>query len=313
MTGSDPSPWQRPPPELTPCHSEVGTRPSREYKPFASNSQTAESGRSPWARPETNTGTENANAAQVSTGEINCLVQTCVSGDAVPKRQSVLDGRSILLLAILPPFALGMLNQFYLESAYRHSKALFYVADSFQFVVVPMLVWFLVLRPAKIQLKDVGLRLPIFGAKPFETGGLFLFVAIVLWIAYEPVNAIAYRYLWREAGIFGYGTVIPKSFPSNAVVVVYFSLTAAFVEEIVFRGLTWSYFSSALPAAWRVPAYIIVTSVLFAAIHSEQGPHGMIAAFSFGLAAAALFVKLKNLWPLVFGHFVGDVIAFWPT
>lgn len=313
MTTPDRSPWQRPSPSHSLRDPEAGARPSQERKPFAATTQTEEVEQSPWARPETGTNTGIGRAPQAPTDEIDRVAQTPFSGDAVPRRVSVLDRRSILLLAILPSFALGMLNQFYLESAYRHSQALFYLADSVQFVAVPLLTWFLVLRPAKIWPKDFGLRLPIFGARPLESVFLFLFVALLLWIAYEPINAIAYRYLWREAGIFGYGTAIPKSFPLNAVAVLYFSLTAALVEEVVFRGLAWNYFSTALPDIWQKPAYIIISSVLFAAVHCEQGPHGMIAAFSFGLAAAALYVSLKNLWPLVFGHFVGDVIAFWPT
>ena len=240
------------------------------------------------------------------------VAQAPLSGGVDPKRVSGLDRRSILLIAILPSFALGMLNEFYLEPAYQLSKALFYLADALQFVAIPMLVWFLVLRPANIQPKDFGLRLPILGAKPVEAAGLFLFVAFLLWAAYASVDAIAYRFLWKDAGIFGYGTVIPKSFPFNALVIVYFSLTAALVEEVVFRGLTWNVFSSAVPAAWQKPAYIIISSLLFAIIHSEQGSHGMISAFAFGLVAAALYANLRNLWPLIFGHFVCDVISFWP-
>ncbi|MGZ8218369.1 CPBP family intramembrane glutamic endopeptidase [Methylomagnum sp.] len=52
---------------------------------------------------------------------------------------------------------------------------------------------------------------------------------------------------------------------------------------------------------------------LFAACHSEQGLHGVIAAWVYGLVAALLYVRLRSLWPLVFGHFVIDMIEFWPN
>lgn len=223
-----------------------------------------------------------------------------------------LDRRSILLIAILPSFSLGMVNQFYLETAYQHGIAWFYLMDASQWVLIPFLVWLSILSPANIKPKDYGLSLPILGARPLESIGLFLFVTFLLWFVYKVVHDFSYFFLWKYAGVFGYGAAIPSSFPWNALVIFYYSLTAAFVEEIVFRGLPWLYFSSAVPTSWQKFLYITVTSILFAATHSEQGLHGMIAALSFGLVSATLYMQLRDLWPLVFGHFLVDVISFWP-
>jgi membrane protease YdiL (CAAX protease family) len=55
-----------------------------------------------------------------------------------------------------------------------------------------------------------------------------------------------------------------------------------------------------------------VTTILFAATHSELGPSGVVAALTYGIAAAVLFLKLRNLWPIIFAHFVIDVYSFWP-
>lgn len=219
---------------------------------------------------------------------------------------------AILLIAFLPSFAAGMLNQLYLEPAFRVSPALFFLVDAVQWIVIPLLVWFLVLRPAQIRLRDVGLRLPVLGARPFESLVLFLLIAFLLWASYAAVEAIAYRFFSREAGLFGYGAAVPKTFPLNVLAVIYLSITAAVVEEAVFRGLTWNYFSKVVPARWLTLSYVIGSSILFAATHSEQGPHGMIAAMVYGMVAAALYVRLRDLWPLVFGHFVADIVSFWP-
>jgi hypothetical protein len=223
-----------------------------------------------------------------------------------------IDRGSILLLAIFPSLAISLLNQFYLEAVYQQGQLWFYLADACQWIVTPVLVWLFVLRPANIKPKDYGLRVPVLGVRPLETLGLFLFIAVLLWISYSPVYDIAYRFLWKYAGTFSYGNAAPKSFPWNALVVFYYAVTAAFVEEVVFRGLPWIYFSIAVSQPRRKFWYITITSILFAASHSEQGPHGMIAALSFGIVSAMLYIELKNLWPLVFGHFVCDVISFWP-
>ena len=224
-----------------------------------------------------------------------------------------LDRRSILLLAIFPSIVIGLLNQFYLELVYRQGHAWFFLADAGEWIVTPTLVWLFVLRPAYIKPKDFGLRLPILGGRPFETIGLFLFVAVLMWFTYGMVRYIAYFFLWPYTGTFGYGNAIPKLYPWNMLVVFYYSLTAAFIEEVVFRGLAWAYFSIAVPQPRRTFWYVTVTSILFAATHSEQGPAGMIAALSLGIVASTLYARLNDLWPLVFGHFVVDVISFWPS
>jgi Type II CAAX prenyl endopeptidase Rce1-like len=222
-----------------------------------------------------------------------------------------LDKRTLFLLASFPSFALEMLNQFWLEPAYELGVGWFYLVDLLQWVATPLLVWFLLLRPSGVMLKDFGLDFSPYRGKLLESSGRFAFVTFLLWIADFPVRHIAYRYLWQYAGTFGYGNAIPASLPWHGLVVVYFAITAGFIEEIVFRGLPWAYLSRTIRGPGLNFWYITLTSLLFAAVHSEQGPHGVIAAFSYGIMTALLYTKLKNLWPLVVGHFVCDLIAFW--
>lgn len=224
-----------------------------------------------------------------------------------------LDRRSLLLIAIFPPFAVGLLNQFWLEAVYRQGIGWFYLADAVQWIVVPSLVWLFVLHPAGILPKDFGLDFSCHRKQPVEAMGLFLFISLLLWAAFSPVNEVAYRVLWRYAGDSTYGDAIPTHLPWRTLVVFYYSISAALVEEVVFRGLPWAYACLVLPTPRkeRVVWYVVITSLLFAATHSEQGPHGMIAALSFGIVAAFLYTKIQNLWPFVAGHFVSDVLAFW--
>jgi hypothetical protein len=222
-----------------------------------------------------------------------------------------LDKRSTILLAVFPTLALELLNTFWLEPLILRGPAIFYAADILQWIIVPGLVWAFLLRAPHIKPKEYGF--PDSSQTPsLISVAQALSVALLLWLAYKPVFVIAYRWFWPYAENFGYSAIIPKLFPWNILISLYFSTTAAVVEETVFRGLPWLYFSCFLSPARRIIWYLILTPLLFAACHSEQGPHGVIAAWAYGLTAALLYIRLRNLWPLILGHFVIDMIEFWP-
>jgi hypothetical protein len=150
-----------------------------------------------------------------------------------------LKTRALVVLAIFPSVALGLLNDLYLEPLSRLGAPWFWTADLFQFVVVPATVVLLLIKAGPITPSQYGLRPFAPTRSTAEIVGLCLFMCVVFWIAYEPVKQIAYRFLWRYAGTFGYGSMLPKAFWPRLPVVLYLSLTAAFVEEAVFRGLPW--------------------------------------------------------------------------
>lgn len=217
---------------------------------------------------------------------------------------------NIVLLAILPSVALGLLNDLYLEPLSHYGAMWFWAADIGQFVVVPGIVAFLLLRHG-LTPSDFGLRTLGPSTGTVEAVGLCIFVCAVYWIAYEPIRQISYRFIWPYDGTFGYGRMLPQPPLARSGVVLYLSATAAIVEEVAFRGLPWLYFSRWPQSPWRVSIYVASTAVLFAAIHSEQGPHGVLASFCLGLVAATLYAKIQNLWPFVAAHFVSDVVSFW--
>lgn len=223
-----------------------------------------------------------------------------------------LDKRSAILLGIFPTLALELLNTFWLEPLILRGPTYFYIADLVQWIIVPGLVWAFILRASNIKPGEYGFPGPI-RLPSLLSAAQALSVAFLLWLAYRPVMVIGYRWLWTYAGDIGYGTIIPKLFPWNILTSLYFSATAAVVEETVFRGLPWLYFSCFLSPARRISWYLILTPLLFAACHSEQGPHGVIAAWAYGFVAAMLYIRLRNLWPLIFGHFAIDMIEFWPN
>jgi len=225
-------------------------------------------------------------------------------------RKFPLDRRSTVLLAIFPPVALGLLNDLYLLPLYECAPALYWAADAFQYLVVPVIVYIFLVRIARISPAEFGFRKFSRDTRLIDSVGEVVFVTVMFWVSYTPVSRIAYRFLWKYAPAFSVGGLIPHGGTGRLLAVTYLSLTAAFVEETVFRGLPWLYFSLAVPRSSRASWYVLTTSVLFAATHSEQGPAGVVAAFSLGLIAAMLYTRIQNLWPFVIGHFVTDMLAF---
>ena len=238
---------------------------------------------------------------------------TVASNKFAIRPRMLFDRRTAILVAIFPILVLALINHVYMREVFDLGLGWFYFVDALRWVAIPLCIWIFILEPNGIRLQELGFTLRLPGGTPSVFAGDFVVAVVLLSLAYEPVLHIAHRFLWRYASSFGYRNTIPQSFPWNAIAIIYLSSTTALIEESVFRGLLWSYFDNFSreynPRFW----YVALTSLLFAAVHSSQGPAGVIAAFSMGLAASLLYLHFRNLWPLVFGHFVIDVHHFWPS
>jgi membrane protease YdiL (CAAX protease family) len=221
-----------------------------------------------------------------------------------------LSRREAVLLALFPFVAVSLLNHHY--AAYLHgvAPAYFWYADVAHFLLLPVLAWVLVLRPAGIGAADCGLSLSDKALQRTKAPTLLvaLLVAAVTW----PAFSIASASFWQYADPFSIGRVLPAQALAKLGVAIYMSATAAFVEEVAYRALPWLWFSCAVSHRWRSVAYVATTSLIFAAVHSEQGPGGVLASFWFGLVAALVYVRLRKLWPLVLAHFATDLFIFGP-
>ena len=149
--------------------------------------------------------------------------------------------------------------------------------------------------------------------------GAGILAAFLLYIAYFLSNLFGYVSLATVLSVgiplpvfvadFTYQSTLPGGL-FHYLVVIYYGLTAGFVEEITFRGLPWAILN-ARSGSGHVRTYVLVSSFSFAAIHWENGTPELIAAFGFGVVAALLYLKLKNLWPMIIAHSLIDITIYW--
>jgi len=221
--------------------------------------------------------------------------------------QTIHGRRQALLGAIFPVAALSLLNGFYKAPLHRAGPAWYWLADALQFVAVPLLCAWLLLRPAGIDARALGLR-PERHAVRLSPGSLLFTSAFLALITWPAVRLAAYG--WE------YGDVMPQVLPTawwpRLLVAVYMAVTAALVEEVAFRALPWLYVQEVVAPRWRKLVFLVGSTFLFAMIHAEQGPAGVLASGWFGWMAAAFYVRFRSLWPCVLAHFAVDLLAFGP-
>ncbi len=223
-----------------------------------------------------------------------------------------LDRQQAVLVAIFPVLAMALLNHFYTAWLFTVNANLFWVADGVHFVLAPLLVWFLVLRPAGIGAAQCGLSRPIDArAGGMELGTMvFLALALVAWT--WPVGRVLGLVFWEHCCTFQYQQTIPRTPAAAWLVCVYMAATAALGEELIYRALPWLYAQAVVPERWRRTVYVLATSTVFALAHSEQGIGGILSTFWFGVVAARMYSRYRSLWPLVLGHFLYNMIVYAP-
>jgi len=206
--------------------------------------------------------------------------------------------------------AINVLDGFFKEPLYGYVPALFWLFDVFKFVVLPgaLLLW--LWRGYGIRPVHYGMRAVAENESWLHFLGLTVFLAIVLNLVYQAAFGISWAVLrFPETKEFYY-SIRPEGWLRVAVA-LYYAITAGVVEEIFNRALPLLYlverYGKALPRA----RYLLVTSLLFGISHFESGTPQVVATFVFGLLAGALYLKLRDLWPLIGAHFLIDAWVFW--
>ncbi len=140
------------------------------------------------------------------------------------------------------------------------------------------------------------------GGNPREGIRLSLFI-LIYWVICFPI-----QFLFTPA-VFGWPTFRTLSL----------ALMAGFIEEISFRGLPVSLLMRQWHSEKRIPVIVILTSVIFGAIHianlfagADPGSTIMqiIGATGMGLFLCGIYLCCGNLWITIAVHALHDLLCF---
>lgn len=154
---------------------------------------------------------------------------------------------------------------------------------------------------------ELGLGKPANWWQPLLIAGGF-FVTINLFMKY----AVPYIVQLGERPNIDHLLDIPGNYPMLIFSLVIVWITAAFLEELIFRAYLINVLDRLLgktrTSAW---AAVIVSAVIFGLLHAYQGLTGILLTGSFGFIAGIFFLlNSRRIWPLILIHGIIDTISF---
>ena len=210
-----------------------------------------------------------------------------------------------LFLVILPSELNGFYNQ-----VLAGSPVLYWVCDIAAWIVIPALVFVFLIRYSDINLNKLGLNLP---CKSGKDALWFVFLCVLVFLVLYYGYTLTKSFAESVIGInyfavdFSYESLIPEGGFLGILVLVYFSATAGIVEEIYYRGIFRLLFGESV---LQKILYVMISSVIFSSVQWELGIYNLLPSFVFGLIASIYFVFQRNLYPLILGHTVTNIILF---
>jgi len=132
-------------------------------------------------------------------------------------------------------------------------------------------------------------------------GVLLALFGTIIWVINPIMNAIP-NLPPQDLSRFD---VLNGNLPNLIIQLVNIWITAAFLEEFMFRGYLMNRIidlqGKETKIAWVVA--LIGSAVIFGLVHSQQGPGGMFKVGAIGLVFGLSYLAVgRNIWPLVLAH-----------
>lgn len=128
--------------------------------------------------------------------------------------------------------------------------------------------------------------------------------AILFFVLFNAIFAAYIYYMAVRMPDLSYRDMKPVQ---SILFIVFVPLTAAFAEELIWRGHVLSRFMQDGKKPW---AALLVSAASFALIHGVFLPDKLAVTFLLGLLAGAYYLRERNLLPLMFTHWFVDVWSF---
>ncbi|UCD58694.1 MAG: CPBP family intramembrane metalloprotease [Candidatus Hydrogenedentota bacterium] len=214
-----------------------------------------------------------------------------------------LELTALLLVGILP-FELNGLYNIHLVS----KPLYFWAVEIISYIFLPLVIYSWGIHRGLFTSAEIGFH-PYVSGRIHYTHILVVVLSPIIYFAYVYSRVLAMRIIPTNYGAvnFGYGQVVASYGDLRILVLLYFALTAGLVEEFFYRGLMHKLICM---GKRRFIMYVFVSSLVFSSVHWELGVQGLLSRFLWGLVMASLYYRIRNIWPLVVGHMITDLIAF---
>lgn len=192
---------------------------------------------------------------------------------------------------------------------------LFWALDVASWILLPGSLFYLFFVQGWVDLRPLGLTLPPWTRQRFlrftlacALATLALHASVVGMDAWGE-HLLQTGVLARDYGAtgFGYKQMIPAEGGVRILILAYLAASAGIVEEILYRGVLRQFFGD---TRLEMARYVLISSLIFSAVHWEGGVTALITAFAAGVVQSLLFLRLRSLHPLMAAHVAVDVFSF---
>lgn len=185
----------------------------------------------------------------------------------------------------------------------------FWIFDLTKWLALPAVLMLALRRSPDVRPQGYGLT------GNHGVGDILMLVPLVLltlYIAYATPAYLANQVLGHPEPPFSSPDTLASLGRFRIIGSIYFAITAGLWESIFIIGLPWLWFSQGAPVSRsRAALFVVVSSLLFALGHWENGLPNVIAAFVFEVCAVWWYLRLKTLWPVIVAHALIDLYDFW--
>lgn len=134
-----------------------------------------------------------------------------------------------------------------------------------------------------------------------------------------PALALMFAALWLPSVI---QNAVEGALGMPTLATVSMSLMAGISEEVAFRGIPGSYLMRQWREERKIPAAMVITSLLFSLVHAANLFVGaafgstfvqLLTSFGIGMLLCAVFLRTGSLLPCMLLHITHDIVAFLST
>jgi len=175
-------------------------------------------------------------------------------------------------------------------------------------LIISLLFLWVASRLRGASWSDFGLTRPksCFRTVLMSLGVLLAFFGTVIMIINPIMNAL--HLPPQDLSRFD---VLTGNLPNLIIQIVNIWITAAFLEEFIFRGYLMKRIvdlqGKETKIAWVIA--LVGSAVIFGLVHSQQGPGGMFKVGLIGLVYGLSYLVVgRNLWPLIIAHGLMDTL-----